>query len=267
MFIKCFSKKHIIPFILILITIIVISFIIISSILSKTQNTYDDECDILNNTYCSDTDKELEEQKYLIEQYTNKKLLAITFDDGPSKYTKNLIDELTLRGTPATFFLIGQNIEKFGDMVDYINSSGSEVAIHSYVHKLFTRSTNEEIINQISLTRDAILSNTDTQINLIRVPYGSTSKRVNEVIEGENLTSVLWDVDSLDWKLRNTQKVYNYVLKNIKGNQIILMHDIYKTSVEAALKLIDTLQENCYTFVTVSKFLEIETLANDNKKS
>lgn len=263
MFIKCFAKKNVILFI----TIIIICIIVISFIFSsKKQTDYNTESDILNNTYCSDIDKELEEQKYLIEQYTNKKLLAITFDDGPSKYTKNLVDELSARKVSATFFLIGQNIEKFGDMVDYINSSGSEIAIHSYVHKLFTRSTNEEIINQISLTRDAILSNTDTQIKLIRVPYGSTSNRVNQVIESENLTSVLWDVDSLDWKLRNTQKVYNYVLKNIKGNQIILMHDIYKTSVEAALKLIDTLQENCYTFVTVSKFLEIESLVNDNKQ-
>lgn len=262
MFIKCFKKIYIIIF---FISSIILTFIAIFTIKYINLKKQEISNDILENSYCSDTNKEQEEQKYLLEQYQNKKLLALTFDDGPSKYTKNLIDELNKRDVCATFFLIGENIEKYGTVLEYMNTSNCEIAIHSYVHKLFTRSTNEEIINQISLTKSAINSYTNANINLIRVPYGSTSSRVEQVITSQNLTSVLWDVDSLDWKFRNTLKVYNYVLKNIKGNQIILMHDTYKTSVEAALKLIDFLQENCYTFVTVSKFNEIKSLSNNTK--
>lgn len=217
----CFSKKilitGIIIFLFIIISIIAISFILINN------NSSISNSDDLNNS-CPDIDYNEtqenlnEENEFLLNQYRQKKLLAITFDDGPSKYTKNLLDELNKRDIKATFFVIGANVSKYSDVLDYINSSNSEIAIHSFVHRLFTRLDDTEIIEQIDKTKNAILSCTYTNISLIRVPYGSNCSRVEDIISSQNLVSVLWDVDSLDWKFRNSEKIYNYVLKKVKGN-------------------------------------------------
>lgn len=202
-------------------------------------------------------DENAKMKEFLKEKYKEKKLIALTFDDGPGNYTINLVDELKKRNVKATFFILGECASTRQSTIKYIVENGNEIGIHSYVHKLFTRISNEEIETQIDKTRNVLYSAIDTKISLIRVPYGSINDRVTQVLENNQLTNVLWDVDSKDWKFRNTNKTYKYTLKRITGNDIILMHDIYKTSVEAALKLVDTLQSECYTFVTVSELLEL----------
>ena len=111
---------------------------------------------------------------------------------------------------------------------------------------------------EIDKTKQTIKNYVDSPITLIRVPYGSRNKKVDMVLEKLNLTDILWDVDSKDWKLKNTTKVYNYTIKCIKGNNIILMHDTFKTSIEAAIKLVDSLSSNGYIFVNVSTLLEFK---------
>lgn len=260
--IVCIHNKKIILFFIIFIIILLLFLGLFIFLKSNSNASIEDfpkckeECyDIDNKNY----------DDFLIEQYKSKKLMALTFDDGPSKYTDFLVYALSERNVPATFFIIGDNVVKYGSSLEKEKNANCEIGIHSFVHKLFTRLKDEEIKEQIDSTKLAILSETDTNIKLIRVPYGSTSKRVEGVISSCNLTSVLWDIDSYDWKFRNTNKVYDYVLKRVKGNQIILMHDTYKTSVDAALRLVDTLKDNCYTFVTVSKLLEIKDIVNNEK--
>ena len=87
------------------------------------------------------------------------------------------------------------------------------------------------------------------------------NKKIKNVLNSHSLTSVLWSVDSLDWKFKNAERTYNYVMKKFKGNDIILMHDSFDTSVEAAAKIVDTLQNRGYTFVTVSELIRIKELA------
>lgn len=199
-----------------------------------------------------------EHEAFLEEAYKDKKLIALTFDDGPSKYSEQLVDELKKRNVPATFFILGSNAENKHETLKFESDAGNEIGIHSYVHKLFTRLKDEEIEEQIDKTKNIITEATKIEPKLIRVPYGSLNNRVNSLLDKTQLTSVLWTVDSKDWKFRNTEKTYQYVMKKVKGNDIILMHDSYQTSVNAALKIIDTLQSDGYTFVTVSEFLHIK---------
>lgn len=246
--------------IFIILFIILIIIAIINIINSNNINNKNDNIDeiIIYEENC----KEKEIDEFLINKYKEKKIIALTFDDGPSKYTLDLLDVLKSKNAKATFFLIGDNIKRYKDILPVIHENGNEIGIHSYVHKLFTKINDEEIHEQIELTRSEILEITNCPINLIRVPYGSLSDRVLSVIENENLTSILWDIDSLDWKFRNKDKIYNYVIKKIKGNQIILMHDTYKTSIDAVEKLIETLSAKGYIFITVSELLELKKCNN-----
>ena len=189
----------------------------------------------------------------------------ITFDDGPSKYTELLVNELSKRDVKATFFILGENAINRQDTLKIIYDAGNEIGIHSYKHKLFTKLKDDEIVEQISTTKDIIYNSTNTTPTLMRVPYGSINSRVSSVLKKEKLNNVLWSVDSKDWKFKNATKTYNYVMKNVKGNDIILMHDIFKPSVDAALRIVDKLQSDCYVFVTVSELENIKNSVKSNK--
>lgn len=258
------SHKSLIIYTLLFCIVPLIFFIILFNINFNKSDSNDETKNSEENIYyCDDSDKkETEREEFLKEQYKEKKLIALTFDDGPGKYTETLVDELKKRDVKATFFILGECASSRQSTVKYIADNGNEIGIHSYVHKLFTRISDEEIENQIDKTRNVIYSACDTDINLIRVPYGSINSRITTVLENNQLTSVLWDVDSKDWKFKNTNKIYNYTLKRVTGNDIILMHDIYKTSVESTIKLVDTLKSECYTFVTVSELLHIREISN-----
>lgn len=204
----------------------------------------------------NEEDKFKERENLILEKYKEKKLIALTFDDGPSKYTETLIDELKKRNIVATFFVLGQSVEKYPETVKFAYDTGNEIGIHGYSHKLFTKLTEEEIVEEITKTTDIVSKYIDIPITFIRVPYGSRNEKVDSVLEKYNLTDILWSVDSKDWKLKNSKKVYNYVLKYIKGNDIILMHDTFQTSINAAIEIVDFLTDKGYLFVTISE-LEI----------
>mgnify|MGYP005765700933 FL=1 len=211
--------------------------------------------DISDEKICED-DESKPRAELLIEQYKRKKLIALTFDDGPSKYTSSLIDQLKKREIPVTFFVLGENVEKFPDTLKFAYDTGNEIGIHSYTHKLFTKLKEEEIYEQIEKTNTILNNLIDKVPTLIRVPYGTRDERIDKILSNVHLTDVLWSVDSKDWKLKNTNRIYQYVMKYIKGNDIILMHDTFKTSVEAAILIVDKLLSECYTFVTISEYID-----------
>lgn len=262
-----FLKKNVFVVCFLLFLIINITVVITLSINKIDRNNTEEknaeidniDIDFKDDGTCNESNEFKERNEFLKEQYKNKKLVAITFDDGPSQYTTTLIDELKKRDVPATFFVLGSEVERYPEVLKFVSDTGNEIGIHSYEHKLFTKLSEEEILEQISKTKNIIYDITGTNPTLIRVPYGSTNKQIKKILEEHELESVLWNVDSLDWKLKNTNKVYNYVIKKFKGNDIILMHDSFKTSVEAATLIIDKLQRECYTFVTVSEFLKIKS--------
>ena len=181
------------------------------------------------------------------------KYIALTFDDGPSrKYTPILLDGLKERGVHATFFLMGKNIEGKEDIVKRMSEEGHLIGNHSYEHIQLTKAGAKAVCEAVEHTQEQIEAITGKRPEYIRPPYGDWNEELEEEI---GMTPVLWSLDSLDWKLKDTGKIIHQVLKDVKDGDIILLHDIFPSSVEAALELIDILQKEGYVFVTADELL------------
>ncbi len=205
-----------------------------------------------------------EREKYLISLYKDKKLLVLTFDDGPSKYTNSLLEYLKEKNANVTFFVLGEQAEKYPEIIEEEYKNGNLVCIHSYTHKFFTKIPKEQVIEQITLTKD-IISNITGSIPLyIRIPYGITNDKVNTILKEENLENVLWNVDSLDWKYKENYSTVSHIKSSLTGNDIILMHDILQSSVDSAKEIIDYYSSLGYEFVTIDEFLHIKNIIKSN---
>ena len=181
------------------------------------------------------------------------KCVALTFDDGPNKEcTKDLLAGLKARGVKATFFLMGQSIPGNEDLVRRMKDEGHLIGNHSYRHIQLTKAGENAVCDAVDQTSVMIEQITGERPQYLRPPYGDWNDNLECKVD---MTTVLWSVDSLDWKLQNRQKIVKRVLKDVKDGDIILMHDIFPTSVEAALEIIDTLTPQGYTFVTVDEVL------------
>ena len=180
------------------------------------------------------------------------KLVALTFDDGPHPvWTAQLLDGLRERGVPATFFFLGQRAEQNRELVRRVYEEGHEVGCHSWSHPDLLKLSNGAIKSQIDRCRalfDGILGQQSDY--LVRPPYGNADGRVRAAVDQVMLT---WSVDPLDWKLLDEQKVYENILAGARDGSIILCHDIHPTTIPAALRAVDALQEQGYEFVTVSE--------------
>lgn len=184
----------------------------------------------------------------------NVKQIALTFDDGPHAiYTKMLLDGLKERGVHATFFLMGQNIEGNEELVKRMEEEGHLIGNHTYSHVQITRLSEEQALGEVQ-KEEAILSPLIGQETMyFRPPFGSITEAQFLAI---GKTVVLWNIDPLDWSVQNRDKVVSHVLNHLDDGPIVLLHDIFKPSVEAALELIDTLQEQGYEFVRVDELNE-----------
>lgn len=186
------------------------------------------------------------------EAKTGGKLIALTFDDGPSsKYTKQLLDGLEERGVPVTFFILGEMAEYNPKLVKRAYEAGHEIACHSWDHPDLTGCSAAELERQIEDTFEELDKACGDEADyLVRPPYGSTNQRVREAIDAP---IIYWSVDSEDWSLLNTTKVRNKIVNDSYDGCIILCHDIHKTTIPAALGAIDDLMDLGYEFVTVSE--------------
>ena len=180
---------------------------------------------------------------------TNKKLVAITFDDGPGPYTNKLLDILNANKAHTTFFMLGNNLEKYRSVVLNVYNSGNEIGYHSYAHTNFKRQDIATIKSELDQS-NAILKNiTGTTFSLIRPPYGSINNEIKEAIDA---SFILWSVDTEDWRHKDSEYLLNYVLENIYAGAIILFHDIHTSSVDAMAKILPYLYVEGYQVVTVS---------------
>ena len=148
------------------------------------------------------------------------KYIALTFDDGPSrKYTPILLDGLKERGVHATFFLMGKNIEGEEDIVKRMSEEGHLIGNHSYEHIQLTKAGAKAVCEAVEHTQEQIEAITGKRPEYIRPPYGDWNEELEEEI---GMTPVLWSLDSLDWKLKDTGKIIRQVLKDVKDGDIIL---------------------------------------------
>lgn len=181
------------------------------------------------------------------------KRIAITFDDGPEgNCTKQLLDGLKERGVKATFFVLGKSIVGNEDLILRMYEEGHLIGNHTYNHVELDKETDENGVKEIERTNEIIKQITGYEPEFIRPPFGAWRK---EQMNQADMFPVMWTIDPLDWKYQNTEYVVNHILNNVKDGDIILLHDIFETSVEAALIVIDRLQEQGYEFVTVDELM------------
>ena len=185
------------------------------------------------------------------------KVVALTFDDGPSKYTKDILDILKKYDACGTFFLIGNKVSFYGEVLREMLSEGNEIGNHSYDHKYLTRLSEEEVKDEINKTQDEIKRVTGYTPTLFRPTYGGYNNTLKSYID---LTFVLWDVDSRDWSVKSTEGIMYNVFKDVKSGSIILFHDNHEYSVNALPYVIKELKKQGYKFVTVSELLELKKL-------
>lgn len=181
------------------------------------------------------------------------KCLALTFDDGPhQELTPLLLDGLKERGAKASFFLIGENISGQEAVVKRIKAEGHLIGNHSFRHVQLTKVGVDQVCRDLEQTAVLIEEITGQKPGYVRPPYGAWNDELECCMD---LTTVLWNVDSMDWKNQNPHVIAEQVCRSVKDGDIILMHDIFPASVEAALMIIDRLSEEGWEFVTVNELM------------
>lgn len=224
---------------------------------------YDRVKNYLNSDYFTFDGKTTEENvsntvssKRDLSQFKDKKLLAITFDDGPNyNVTKFLIDELEKRNARVTFFMVGNRATMQKELVKEIYNKGHVIGSHSYDHKSLTKLDDDKLKTEIDTTNEIIKSITGEDVKYLRPPYGNYNK---DMLNKIDMSFILWNVDTEDWKTKNKDKVCEHIISHASDGNIILLHDLYQTSVDGALCAIDKLKNDGYEFVTIEEMAEIK---------
>lgn len=194
-----------------------------------------------------------DEQAAGTEEELQEKKIAITFDDGPHPvYTEKLLDGLKERGIRATFFVLGEKAEACPEIIERMVEEGHIIGNHTYSHIQLKSNNRDQFRNELVQTNEVISGITGKEVQYVRPPYGTWDKKLEEEL---NMFPVLWNVDPNDWCTGSADKVTRRITDKAKENSIILMHDCYQSSVDAALASIDILTERGYRFVTVEEIL------------
>ena len=180
---------------------------------------------------------------------TDKKLVALTFDDGPNYNTNKILDVLNKYHVPATFFVLGSKIKGNEYILKKMKDSGMEIGNHTYNHLLLTKYKEDKIKKEITDTNNLIFEITGKEPKLFRPSYGSFNKKIKNISE---MPIIIWDIDTLDWKYHNSKKITSRVVNKVKDGDIVLMHDIYSATSNALDNIIPMLANKGYSFVTVS---------------
>ncbi|MBR5509526.1 MAG: polysaccharide deacetylase family protein [Lachnospiraceae bacterium] len=188
-----------------------------------------------------------------IQNMGENKKIALTFDDGPHPiYTQKMLEVLEKEQIPATFFLLGQNVETNGEVVKEIAEKGHLIGNHTYHHVQVTTLPVEQACEEIDRTNQLIEELTGRGTEYVRPPFGTW----NQGLEAElDMIPVMWTIDTMDWMTENVDSIVNQVVKNAGENDIILMHDSYKSTVQAVERIIALLRANGFEFVTVDEVI------------
>lgn len=193
----------------------------------------------------------------------DKKLVALTFDDGPGKYTEEILELLEENNASATFFLVGEEIERRPENAIAIHESGNEIGIHGYTHSSFTKLGATQTIKEIEQVNDLLESLGIDRTTLVRPPYGSLNQSIREL----DYTYCLWNLDTLDWKTKDKDKIKQAIRDDIDENSIILVHEIHKPTLEALQEILPELVEEGYEFVTFTELFEQKEITLETQKT
>lgn len=220
---------------------------------NNTDELIANACEIINTTLLSTTE----------EIKKNRKMVALTFDDGPTKNTEELLELLNEYNVDATFFVLEYNCINYPDAIVSMSEAGHEIAIHGSTHTAFTKLSIEEVQNEITSTINTIENLGVDASNIVRPPYGSLNSELKE-----NITSpfVLWSIDTEDWKSRDKDMIKKQITDSISDGQIILMHDmgsVHNANLEALRELLPELTKE-YQFVTISDLYKYNDIELEN---
>ena len=183
-------------------------------------------------------------------------MIALTFDDGPGEYTETLLDTVEKYNIHVTFFMLGQNVEGHESTIQRMLKLGCEIGNHTWDHpeQTLPNMDLDSVMQEFQKTDDALVKACGQAPTVCRAPYGAIT---DEQISAVGKPFFMWSTDSLDWKLMDADADYNQIMNDssLGDGSIILMHDGYQTSVDAALKIADLFTEKGYIFVTADQLL------------
>nr|WP_245338990.1 polysaccharide deacetylase family protein [Paenibacillus shirakamiensis] len=203
---------------------------------------------------------------------TDKKVVALTFDDGPDpKQTPAILHLLEQYHAKATFFVVGNRVERFPDILKLTAKQGHEIGNHTYNHTYFNKNNSARLDQEILSTEDAIFKVTGIHTMLFRPPGGFYNNRIVQKSHSKGYQVVLWSwhQDTRDWARPGVQRIVNKVLNNLRNGDIILMHDHVEgpTQTVAALKaILPEIEKRGYTCITVSELIKLKKHAEPVKK-
>jgi peptidoglycan/xylan/chitin deacetylase (PgdA/CDA1 family) len=185
----------------------------------------------------------------------DKPMIALTFDDGPGKYEQRILDALDAAGGHATFFYLGSRIASYPNAVMAVIAQGSEVSGHSFAHANLNLLSVGAVRTDIQSTADAIIDAGGTVTSFFRPPYGNADAEVIAAAKELGMAIILWNVDTVDWKSRSADAVYQEILSHLKDGNIILCHSIYESTAIAVERAIPVLIARGFQLVTVSDLI------------
>jgi peptidoglycan/xylan/chitin deacetylase (PgdA/CDA1 family) len=202
-----------------------------------------------------------------------EKIVALTFDDGPScVWTPKILDELKKTGTKVTFFMLGEHVVKYPEVAKRVAQEGHEIGNHTYDHHVLIYYKEGQLEKEIRDTQSAITNITGKTIRYFRPPKAWLTSREKKIIKGMGYKIILWSLNAKDWVTFDDKYIVKYIVKNIKPGDIILFHDsggAFSTeggdrdeTVRTIPMLIEELKEKGYRFVTITGLLE----SNNNGK-
>jgi len=186
---------------------------------------------------------------------STKPFVALTFDDGPSEFTTQILDTLHRYGGRVSFFVTGNKVNEHKGKILRATAMDCEIICHSWDHTDMTKLSSRKIKKQIYETIAAIATITGKVSLMFRPPYGNLNEKVEKVARKLGIAIVNWSVDPKDWETQNAEETYTYIIENMKSGDIVLCHDVYEATAVAMSRLIPRLLAEGWQLVTVSELL------------
>lgn len=193
----------------------------------------------------------------------NGKYIALTFDDGPHpSNTPRLLNILRERNVKATFYVVGRSVNLYPQVLRQTVAEGHEIGNHSQTHRLLSKLSDSEVINELRLCRESVMQASGATMRTMRPPYGGLLQRQREMVHAEfGYPTILWSVDPGDWKRPGVSVVSSRLINGASDGGILLAHDIHAPTIDAMPAAIDSLLRRGFKFVTVSQLIAMKTEA------
>lgn len=228
---------------------------------------YDELNGIIKNKYLKYSKKNniKQDNNRNLKEFSNKKLIAFTFDDGPSYIgTNKLLDNLDKYNARVTFFVLGSRVENYKDTLTKAYKMGNTIGNHTYSHSNLLKLDNYSVMDEIKKTNETIKNITGSETIYLRPPYGNINSDIKNI---SNMYTILWNLDTEDWKNKDKDRIADYIVSNAHDGSIVLLHDLYETSVDGALLAMERLEKEGYAFITIDEMIKIKDIQLDINKN